>query len=474
MKSYENNNGGGNSGASGWENMGNPYSYSAPNSEATSTSAEKAEAMNRARQERKIIAVFGTRQGDFLDYSYINAHDVRIDDSMRDEVMRDLASGAITDADKKAFLHHIKLPTDREGGITATFQKLSSKHEKRILAEMTPVGFNNWRNASGVDLLDFLRTYPTPMDFDAAASEFLDRIGRLNGQQKRQEYEQAMASFRQKVFDKREEYWQRIKALENEARRTYGYQGSEVERSSEWQPGEAGYWQTSRGQVEKGMVTRENIDGGLWADNLCQDSCLVREDQFVYGVFDGAGGHVGGREASNHTAAVVDWCCNQYILKSGSDLAWALNYANEMVANNERAGLSTAALTKVVEIDGRLKLAYALVGDSRIYVVDKNGEAQQIGHDEGYGNVITNWIGTIDEEHPRDCTWQFGEIELHEGDRVVLCSDGITGDKPEELMSDHELGEIVSRSTDAKDAAKNLIANARKNDDRTAIVFGGF
>ena len=309
------------------------------------------------------------------------------------------------------------------------------------------------------------------MDFDAAASEFLDRIEWFSGQQKRQEYEQAMASFRQKVFDKREEYWQRIKALEDEARRAYGYRDPEVERSSEWQPGETGFWQTSRRQAKEGKVTRENIDGGLWADNLCEDSYLVRGDQSIRGVFDGAGGHAGGREASNHTAAVVNWCCDKYILESGSNLAWALNYANEMVTNNERAGYSTAALTKVVEKDGRLKLAYALVGDSRIYVVDKNSVARQVGHDEGYMNIVTNVIGLIDDEHPRNCTWQFGEVDLRKGDRVVLCSDGITGDKPEELMSDQELGEIVRRSRNAEDAAKNLIASARKNDDRTAVVF---
>ena len=71
-------------------------------------------------------------------------------------------------------------------------------------------------------------------------------------------------------------------------------------------------------------------------------------------------------------------------------------------------------------------------------------------------------------------TKQYGEVELHQGDRVVLCSDGITGDYGSDLMSDRELGFIMSRSTDALEASKNLIASARKNDDRTAIVFGDF
>ena len=324
------------------------------------------------------------------------------------------------------------------------------------------------------------------MDFDNRANSFLDSIEGGSGLQKRQEYERAMRDFYQKVYGKRDEYWQNIKSLEEEAairrngggapQRSDSYRSFEGERSAEWQPGEVGYWQTSRKQAYEGQVTKENISKGLWADERCEDSYYVRPDQQMYGVFDGAGGMRGGRAASRLVENVVREFSDNYILESGANLAYVLNAADERVLNDENAGVSTAVLVKVVQHEGRTKLAYASVGDSRIYIVDKNNNVRQITHDEGEGSVIWNAIGASREGLVQGSsrTEQYGEVELHQGDRVVLCSDGITGDYDSDIMSDRELGFIMSRSTDALEASKNLIASARKNDDRTAIVFGDF
>ena len=69
---------------------------------------------------------------------------------------------------------------------------------------------------------------------------------------------------------------------------------------------------------------------------------------------------------------------------------------------------------------------------------------------------------------------QFGEVKLKRGDKIVLCSDGITGDKGSDLMSNDEVASIVSRSANSEDASRNLVAGARKVDDRTALVIGEF
>lgn len=116
-------------------------------------------------------------------------------------------------------------------------------------------------------------------------------------------------------------------------------------------------------------------------------------------------------------------------------------------------------------------MAYAMVGDSRLYVVHKDGSVEQVTKDEGYENVITNALGNpVGPGEGR--TQQFGEFDIHDGDRFVLCSDGITGDKGTDLMSNEELGRIVMSSRSAREASLNLVNNARKKDDRTAIVFG--
>lgn len=481
------NNNGSNEQVSGWENMSDPYG----DARAKQEFIDQHEA-NRLRQERKVIAAFAYRQDGHPDTSFIGRNDVQISSEMRNAVIADMASGAITRSQEREFLECIARPVDLRDGYQKAMFNLNTKHERRILAEMSSAGFNNWNAVSENNLREFVRQYPTPMDFDNTAKNFIDGIGYNNGAEKRRQYEDAMYDFRYKVYGKREDYWQRIRGLEYEAsqynegimrgtetpQRT-GYQGFESERSAEWQPGEAACWQTSRIQANEGKVTKGNIDRGLWAGETCEDSYFMRPDQQMYGVFDGAGGEHGGRNASRMTADVVREFSDQYLLESGANLAYVLNKASERVANNPQAGLSTAVLTKVVKREGRLQLAYASVGDSRIYIVDKNGNAHQITRDEGEGKVISNAIGAeatpYGELEPGESrTKQFGEIDLHKGDRVVLCSDGITGNYGDDLMSERELGFIVSHSLNSMEASKNLIANARKKDDRTAIVFGEF
>lgn len=474
---------GGNANLNGWENMNVPPNSAVVGGDSLAT----AEKNNNARQQRKIIAVLGNRYGgDDVSDAYLKMPDVAVSEEERNRVLDELASGLITDTDKRNLLERITRPSDLENGLRNVYLGLDSKHEKRILAEMTQAGFGNWQNVAESDLSSFLRSYPTPMDFDNRANSFLDSIEGGSGLQKRQEYERAMRDFYQKVYGKRDEYWQNIKSLEEEAairrngggapQRSDSYRSFEGERSAEWQPGEVGYWQTSRKQAYEGQVTKENISKGLWADERCEDSYFVRPDQQMYGVFDGAGGMRGGRAASRLVENVVREFSDNYILESGANLAYVLNAADERVLNDENAGVSTAVLVKVVQHEGRTKLAYASVGDSRIYIVDKNNNVRQITHDEGEGSVIWNAVGASREGLVQGSsrTEQYGEVELHQGDRVVLCSDGITGDYDSDIMSDRELGFIMSRSTDALEASKNLIASARKNDDRTAIVFGDF
>lgn len=429
---------------------------------------------NLARQERKIIASFAYGQDGHPDLSYINYADVEVSQDMHDAVIDGIAQGVISRSQEREFLSDIRTPSDFADGAQKTMDRINSRQERRILADMTGVGFYNWQNTSANDIREFLRKYPTPIDFESMAENFLNDIERDNGIEKRREYERSMANFRMAIYGKREEYWQRIKALEDEAFRrnnanimqhgaaphANGYRSFEQERSAEWRPGETGFWQSSRAQANGNLVTRQNIEKGLWADKTCEDSYFVRPDQQFYGVFDGAGGHQGSREASSITADVVRECSDRFTLESGAHLAYVLNQANERVANNPQAGISTAVLAKAIRQGNQIKLAYASVGDSRIYIVDSNGNTRQITRDEGEGKYITNAIG--DGTENGNIVKQFGEVILRKGDRVVLCSDGVTGDYGDDIMSDRELGYIVSHSRSAQDASKNLLANARK------------
>ena len=157
-------------------------------------------------------------------------------------------------------------------------------------------------------------------------------------------------------------------------------------------------------------------------------------------------------------------------MNSCSAYASAMEEAHKRVIAEPKAGMTTAAIAGVVNRNGRIMLAYASIGDSRIYIVDKAGKTRLITKDEGLGKFVENVVGQVRPDGG-PITQQFGEIDIHPGDRVVICSDGITGDYGLELMSEKELGGIVRNSHGPVDAAKNLLTAARKKDDRTAVVF---
>lgn len=447
----------------GWENMADPSM-----TRAVSQEQDYVKIADSERQKRKILGAFALGINGHINVDALNQHDVTMSREDRDSVIDWMASGQIGGAQKRELLSRIWGPMqsiDNAGNVVST---LNTKHEKRILASMGSVGFNNWQSVGAGDMRTFIERYPTPMDFQATSDSFLDDIERNNGPDKRAEYEVAMSSFKNKVYGKKQEYWDRMRELDQEV--DAARDRHERERSAEWVPGDSAVWQTSKNQARAGMVNRENIDRGLWANDTCEDSYFSRPEKQIYGVFDGAGGMSGGRLASQIAAGVFREYSDRYEMKTCSSLATALEAANQRVASEPNAGITTATVASVINRNGREMLAYASVGDSRLYVVDKNGITRQITQDEGFGNKITNAVG-----HARadggPIVQQFGEIDIHPGDRIVICSDGITGDYGDDLMSEEELGGIVRNSHGALDASKNLLAAARKSDDRTALVF---
>ena len=378
-------------------------------------------------------------------------------------------------------------PIDSTDGMIDAMDSLRSKHELRILAHMSGVGFDRWDQLNMTALRTFAAIFPSPAEFEETSSDFLGMIGRANGPQKLAQYQQAMSSFKYKVYGQKQIYWEQMQAVDalreqalsatptTESRYssyldqlpTTQSERYQVERSAEWTPGLASAIQVSRTQVKNGLDLNhlESIE----PDQTCQDAYLIRQEERIYGVFDGAGGHFGGREAAQAAAESVDQSCNKYNLKSGSDLAYILNAANQPVrkaTNGE--GYTTATLAKVIDRGGQKMLAYASIGDSRLYLIHPDGSAELVTHDEGERNVVTNVLGLESDKR----TKQYGEVAVEPGDRVVICSDGITGDFGSDLMGEEELGSLVSRSSTPEAAAANLVAAARKEDDRTAVVFG--
>lgn len=226
-----------------------------------------------------------------------------------------------------------------------------------------------------------------------------------------------------------------------------------------------------------------------------EDSSYVNESAGVFGIFDGAGGEGGpgsGGVASRVAKESFAQLIREQKVNSPADLAGMLNLASREVGKRTD-GITTATVAKIVEEKGRKYLYYASVGDSRLYIVHKGdktrkGWATQVTRDEGERNMIANWLGR--EAEPvrrgrhgkpeiafRENATQIGKVEIRKGDKIVLCSDGITGDVNRrmedgrnELMGADELASIVNNAGHVQMAARALVENARKKDDRSAIV----
>lgn len=507
-----------NTGDSGnnWDELGKAVPFGGQQRERNTADArqERQSEIEKNIQHQQNIIVLGLlgSENGRVHTDVIGMHGEKVSESMREQVYDNIANGriglkqertlleAIADPSTKAAYkiagknrHGMPTVEDKQLGMESVFGQLESKHQKRILSAFSGHGFNKWESASSDDLKAFLKKYPTPIDFEKDAQEFVSGITVKNGndqlnQAKQREYAVAMAEFKNKVYGKRQEYWEQMKVMNAEAKRR-GQDGKnetqttnansiierrrqyEAERSAEKLVKDFGVCQVSKKHsLNAAEIARTNIESlDKWSlhDKECQDSYLANTSRGQFGVFDGAGGVQGGREASMTARdAANGFLMNPEKIKSGKDLATVMDKMNIIVAQTPRAGISTGVLAQVVQTEAGRMLAYASMGDSRMYIVDKSGNVRMITKDEGEGHRIWNSLG-----HEECRCRQYGDVRLAEGDRVVLCSDGITGDTEKDAMSEAELGWCVTQSNNDQGAARNLLLRAKKRDDRTALVF---
>ncbi len=200
-------------------------------------------------------------------------------------------------------------------------------------------------------------------------------------------------------------------------------------------------------------------------------------------VADGMGGHKAGDLASRYTVETL----TDSIKKSDSDnpitiINDAIVEANkkllEKAAESEQySGMGTTLV--VCTIIGE-SMYVANVGDSRLYLYD--GRLSQItrdhslvaemvalgklGRDEARRhekkNVITRAIGGS-----KEVMADFFEAELTAGNRIIMCSDGLSN-----MVEDEEIEQILSSDIPIEDKTKQLLGRANENGgkDNIAVV----
>ena len=192
-------------------------------------------------------------------------------------------------------------------------------------------------------------------------------------------------------------------------------------------------------------------------------------------VADGMGGHAAGDYASRFTVEkIVEYVTESEESEPVTVLGEAVRYANEHLlaeanADASKAGMGTTIVAAVVVGD---KLYTANVGDSRLYVINQE-RITQITRDHSLveemvqsgklqkeemrthpnKNIITRALGT-NPEVKADCF----EIEVEEGDVLLLCSDGLSN-----MMEDKTMEAIIKMNPeDMEQAARRLVDEANK------------
>jgi PPM family protein phosphatase len=193
------------------------------------------------------------------------------------------------------------------------------------------------------------------------------------------------------------------------------------------------------------------------------DRSVVDIELSLFGVFDGVGSIPDSDRAADLAARTITRVCRNNPEPSLDALMAACDAAQEAIVRSH-LGATTAT---VAWIESN-QLNYVSIGDSRLYLL-RGGKLRQITQDQGEGNLLENVLGELPPPDYESLTQQNGTFVLEPGDKLILVTDGVTGDFAPDLLS---LGEIEAAVAEDKPqaAAENLIQAARKHDDRTAVV----
>jgi serine/threonine protein phosphatase PrpC len=216
----------------------------------------------------------------------------------------------------------------------------------------------------------------------------------------------------------------------------------------------------------------------------------------LFVVADGMGGHAGGEKAS---ALAID-SVETFILETFKWFAQCKGKEQDQVLADFQSALGHANARVLAEAEERpelrgmgttLTLAYSLndvlfvahVGDSRCYLC-RHGELFRVTRDHTlvedmvrhgalpaeeaaqhrWRHVITNAVGGDSAE----VKVEVHKVHLEGGDRVLLCSDGLT-----EMLPEKEINHILQTETEPERACRRLVTQANEaggKDNITVVV----
>lgn len=222
-------------------------------------------------------------------------------------------------------------------------------------------------------------------------------------------------------------------------------------------------------RTDVGLVRQQN-----------EDSLIVAPPLFV--VADGMGGHAAGEVASEIAVATIAECTPETL--DVEKLGAAVEVANREIINaalsgKGRDGMGTTCTAAMMEGS---RLIVAQVGDSRAYLLH-GGKLSQLTRDHSLmANMIEAGQITLEEAryHPQrsvitralgsdiDTVPDLYEVAVAEGDRLLLCSDGLSS-----LVRDDRIQALMICHKDPQECASALVDEALAaggTDNVTVIV----
>ena len=235
-----------------------------------------------------------------------------------------------------------------------------------------------------------------------------------------------------------------------------------------------------------------------------EDSYCTREDLGLFVVADGMGGHAAGEVASRVAVDTIQTFIGETagadknrtwpfpfepaISLEGNRLKAAFRLANRQIANAmaDSADLRGMATTASAVLAGPHSACVAHVGDSRIYAMDvvHGGTLRQITDDHSWVEEQVR-AGTMTSSAARQHPWrnvvtralsggsdpEIDTVELRPqaGERLLLCSDGLSGVVSHEVIA----GILGDRKASLDAICERLIAAANEGggpDNVTVLV----
>ena len=211
-----------------------------------------------------------------------------------------------------------------------------------------------------------------------------------------------------------------------------------------------------------------------------QDAVLAQYPLFV--VADGMGGHIGGEIASSRTIERL-----RAVVAKGEvtpkTIEKALARAVADIASHPEAtddGTGTTVTGVYLDTSTPEPTWVTLnIGDSRVYLFRDGGLAQvttdhsvvqelisagrlspEEAENHPYGNVITRAVGPSDGVSP-----DYVRLEVQDGDRFVVCSDGLTKE-----LTDYGILHFLLQHEDPTEAADDMLEAALENGGRDNIT----